>query len=86
MKRLSVGTSCRGDRLDRRDRSLVFALVTCTKLPFSANPVLDCQEDIRYKVLWIGKISKHKGIGETKVLQGQKKAKVLWIYILAAII
>ena len=23
--------------------------------------------DIRYKVLWIGKIAKHKGIGETKV-------------------
>ena len=36
--------------------------------------------DIRYKVLWIGKIAKHKGIGETKVLQGKKKAKVLWIY------
>ena len=25
--------------------------------------------DIRYKVLWIGKIGKHKGIGETKVLR-----------------
>ena len=25
--------------------------------------------DIRYKVLWIGKIAKHKGIGETKVLR-----------------
>ena len=36
--------------------------------------------DIRYKVLWIGEIAKHKGIGETKVLQGKKKAKVLWIY------
>ena len=34
----------------------------------------------RYKVLWIGEIAKHKGIGETKVLQGKKKAKVLWIY------
>ena len=27
------------------------------------------KEDIRYKVLWIGKIAKHKGIGETKVLR-----------------
>ena len=34
----------------------------------------------RYKVLWIGKIAKHKGIGETKVLRRKKKAKVLWIY------
>ena len=25
--------------------------------------------DIRYKVLWIGKIAKQKGIGETKVLR-----------------
>ena len=25
--------------------------------------------DIRYKVLWIGEIAKHKGIGETKVLR-----------------
>ena len=24
--------------------------------------------------------NKHKGIGEIKVLQGQKKAKVFWIY------
>ena len=37
-------------------------------------------QDTRYKVLWIGEIAKHKGIGETKVLQGKKKAKVLWIY------
>ena len=34
----------------------------------------------RYKVLWIGKTAKHKGIGETKVLRRKKKAKVLWIY------
>ena len=39
-----------------------------------------CDGDIRYKVLWIGEIAKHKGIGETKVLQGKKKAKVLQIY------
>ena len=39
-----------------------------------------CGGDIRYKVLWIGEIAKHKGIGETKVLQGKEKAKVLWIY------
>ena len=25
--------------------------------------------DTRYKVLWIGEIAKHKGIGETKVLR-----------------
>ena len=25
--------------------------------------------DIRYKVLWIGKIAQHKAIGETKVLR-----------------
>ena len=42
--------------------------------------------DIRYKVLWIGKIAKHKGIGETKVLEGKKKAKVLWIYWLLSTI
>ena len=36
--------------------------------------------DIRYKVLWIGEIGKHKSIGETKVLQGKEEAKVLWIY------
>ena len=36
--------------------------------------------DIRHKVLWIGEIAKHKGIGETKVLQGKNKAKVLHIY------
>ena len=38
-------------------------------------------QDIRYKVLWIGEIAKHKGIGETKVLQEKKKAKVLQILI-----
>ena len=27
------------------------------------------EADIRYKVLWIGEIGKHKGIGETKVLR-----------------
>ena len=27
------------------------------------------ESDIRYKVLWIGEIGKHKGIGETKVLR-----------------
>ena len=27
------------------------------------------ERDIRYKVLWIGKIAQHKGIGETKVLR-----------------
>ena len=42
--------------------------------------LLSCQRDIRYKVLWIGEICKHKGIGETKVLQGKNKAKVLHIY------
>ena len=26
-------------------------------------------KDTRYKVLWIGEIAKHKGIGETKVLR-----------------
>ena len=36
--------------------------------------------DIRYKVLWIGEIVKHKGIAKSKVLQGKKKAKVLHIY------
>ena len=34
----------------------------------------------RYKVLWIGEIAKHKGIGESNVLPGKKKTKVLWIY------
>ena len=34
----------------------------------------------RHKVLWIGEIAKHKGIGGTKLSQGGKKAKVLWIY------
>ena len=32
--------------------------------------------DIRYKVLWIGKIAKHKGIEETKVL---RNLKFLWL-------
>ena len=29
--------------------------------------------DIRYKVLWIGEIAKHKGIAKSKVLQGKKQ-------------
>ena len=36
--------------------------------------------DTRYKVLWIGEIAKHKSIGETKVLRGKEKAKVMRIY------
>ena len=40
------------------------------------------ESDIRYKVLWIGEIAKHKGIGKTKGLQrdcrknkGKKESK-----------
>ena len=47
-----------------------------------SGPIAGCMRDpvSRYKVLWIGKIAKHKDIGETKVLRRKKKAKVLWIY------
>ena len=48
--------------------------------PYVLNHESGFEKDIRYKVLWIGEIAKHKGIGETKVLQGKEKAKILWIY------
>ena len=44
------------------------SLVSCDALPIVNWIYVPSEGDTRYKVLWIGKIAKHKSIGETKVL------------------